>query len=71
MQTGYQGRTGIYELLELDDVLRGYIHDGARENRIREYARVKGMQTLRQDGIRWVRAGETSIEEVLRVSRES
>jgi general secretion pathway protein E len=71
MQTGYQGRTGIYELLELDDVLRGYIHDGAGENRIREYARVKGMQTLRQDGIRWVRAGETSIEEVLRVSRES
>ena len=71
MHTGYQGRTGIYELLPVDDVLRGFIHDGAGENRMREYARARGMEMLRQDGIRWVRAGETSIEEVLRVSRES
>ena len=68
--TGYQGRTGIYELLPVDDMLRGMIHDRAAEGRIRDHGREQGMQSLRQDGLRWVRAGETSLEEVLRVSRE-
>ncbi len=68
--TGYQGRTGIYELLPVDDALRTLIHDRASEGDIREHGRVLGMQVLRQDGLRWVRAGETSLEEVLRVSRE-
>lgn len=68
--TGYQGRTGIYELLPVDDMLRGMIHDRAAEGRIRDHGREQGMQGLRQDGLRWVRAGETSLEEVLRVSRE-
>ncbi len=68
--TGYQGRTGIYELLSVDDTLRTLIHDGAAEGRIRDHARTLGMQNLRQDGLRWVREGKTSLEEVLRVSRE-
>ncbi len=68
--TGYQGRTGIYELLPVDDVLRSLIHDSASEGRIRDHGRAHGMRGLRQDGLRWVRAGETSLEEVLRVSRE-
>ncbi len=68
--TGYQGRTGIYELLSVDEALRGLIHDRAAEGRIREYGKAQGMQSLREDGLRWVCAGETSLEEVLRVSRE-
>ncbi len=68
--TGYQGRTGVYELLPVDDKLRTLIHDGASEGVVREHARTLGMQNLRQDGLRWVRAGITSLEEVLRVSRE-
>ena len=69
-QTGYQGRTGVYELLVIDDTMRSLIHDNAAEGRIREHARKLGMQSIRQDGMRWVRAGATSLEEVLRVARE-
>jgi general secretion pathway protein E len=68
--TGYQGRTGIYELLSIDDSMRTLIHDGASEGRLRDYARARGMRTIRDDGLRWVRAGATSLEEVLRVTRE-
>ena len=67
--TGYQGRTGIYELLSVDDTLRELIHDSASEERIRSHALSQNMRGLRQDGFRWVRAGQTSLEEVLRVSR--
>jgi general secretion pathway protein E len=68
--TGYQGRTGIYELLSIDDNLRTLIHDGASEGKLRDYARTRGMRTIRDDGLRWVRAGVTSLEEVLRVTRD-
>jgi general secretion pathway protein E len=68
--TGYQGRTGIFELLLIDDEARRLIHDRASEADLREHARRGGMKGLREDGLRWVRAGETSLEEVLRVSRE-
>jgi general secretion pathway protein E len=68
--TGYQGRTGIFELLLIDDESRRLIHDRASEADLREHARRGGMKGLREDGLRWVRAGETSLEEVLRVSRE-
>ncbi len=68
--TGYQGRTGVYELLPVDDALRTLIHDGSSEGRLRDHARTLGMLNLRQDGLRWVRAGMTSLEEILRVSRE-
>src|SRR5258708_68216 len=68
--TGYQGRTGIFELLLIDDEARRLIHDRASEANLREHARRGGMKGLREDGLRWVRAGETSLEEVLRVSRE-
>jgi general secretion pathway protein E len=69
-RTGYQGRSGIFELLTVDDTLRSLIHDSASEARMREHARAHGMVSLREDGLRWVRTGETSLEEVLRVSRE-
>ncbi|MDH5633659.1 MAG: type II secretion system ATPase GspE [Gammaproteobacteria bacterium] len=67
--TGYQGRTGIYELLEVDHVMRGLIHDAEAEDRIRDHARTKGMHSLKEDGMRWVVRGATSLEEVLRVAR--
>ncbi len=68
--TGYRGRTGIYELLQLDEGLRRMIHDHAPEAALQEHARRQGMTTLRDDGMRWVEAGRTSLEEVLRVTRE-
>ena len=69
--TGYRGRAGIYELLGCDDTMRGLIHDGANEQRIREHAQLSGMRSLRQDGMRKVLAGDTSLEEILRVTRDT
>jgi general secretion pathway protein E len=67
--TGYSGRTGIYELMVLDDKLRRMIHDNTGEQELRDYATAHGMAGLREDGMRWVAAGETSLEEVLRVTK--
>ncbi len=67
--TGYRGRTGIYELLTADDALRRLVHDGAAESEIRDHAVRHGMIRLREDGLRWVREGVTSLDEVLRVTR--
>jgi general secretion pathway protein E len=69
-RTGYQGRSGIFELLEVDDELRRLIHDSASEADLRDHARRRGMVGLREDGLRWVRTGGTSLEELLRVTRE-
>jgi len=71
MHTGYRGRIAIYEMIKIDEELRAAIHDGAGLGRLRELAAQRGMRTLRQDGARHVAAGITSIEEVLRVTRES
>jgi general secretion pathway protein E len=69
--SGYRGRTGIYELLVADDVIRRLIHDRAPEATLRETAIRSGMQPLRQDGARWLADGTTSLAELVRVSRES
>jgi len=69
-QTGYQGRTGIYELLTVDESMRNMIHDGMPEGKIREHARKHGMVPLREDGRRWLADGTTSLEELVRVTRE-
>jgi len=68
--TGYAGRTGIYELLEIDDGLRAAIHGREGEQKLRELARARGFRTLHEDGARWVNTGVTSSEELLRVTRE-
>lgn len=68
--TGYQGRTGIYEFLPVDDDLRSLIHEGAQEQTLVVHARAQGMGLLREDGLRWLEQGETSLEELLRVTRE-
>lgn len=67
--SGYRGRTGIYELLTATDTLRHLVHDRAAESELREQAVRDGMMRLRDDGLRWVREGVTSLDEVLRVTR--
>jgi general secretion pathway protein E len=66
---GYKGRTGIYELLVADDELRHLVHDAVAESDVRAHAVAAGMIRLREDGLRWVREGVTSLDEVLRVTR--
>jgi general secretion pathway protein E len=68
--TGYQGRTGIFELLQVDDRMRALIHNRAAESEIRTAALAGGMQLMRGDGERLVREGITSLEEVVRVTRD-
>jgi general secretion pathway protein E len=68
--TGYIGRTGIYELLTVDDELRMLVHNSGNETDIRRQAEKSGMLPMRSDAMRWVAAGITSQEEVLRVTRE-
>ena len=66
---GYRGRTGIYELVLFDDTLRTMVHTRASEQDMLRHARVLG-PSIREDGLRKVREGVTTIEEVLRVTRE-
>jgi len=65
---GYRGRTGIYELVTIDDELRTMIHDGAGEHQMERYARTRS-PSIRDDGLQKALAGITTLEEVLRVTR--
>ena len=66
---GFRGRTGIYELVMVDDAMRTMIHDGASEQDLEKYARTM-TPSIRDDGRVNVLSGVTTIEEVLRVTRE-
>ncbi len=66
---GYRGRTGIYELIVVDDAMRTMIHDGASEQELERRARLN-TPSIRDDGLAKVLRGVTTIEEVLRVTRE-
>ncbi|MDX1804452.1 MAG: type II secretion system ATPase GspE [Alcanivorax sp.] len=68
-QQGYRGRTGIYELVLIDETMRQLIHDRAGELELNRHARTL-TSGIRDDGWSKVRAGVTSVEEVLRVTRE-
>lgn len=68
--TGYHGRLGIFELLLVDDEIRTLILRNADSNQIREAARAHGMKTLLEDGAEKVKAGMTTLNEVLRVTQE-
>jgi type IV pilus assembly protein PilB len=65
-QTGYKGRKGIYELMKITDPLREMINERAPTVTLKEKAVELGMVTLRQDGLRSIFAGDTTIEEVLK-----
>ncbi len=67
-ETGYRGRTGIFELLTMTEDFAHEFARGAEVSRLREVAREQGMTTLRQDGWHKVQAGLTTVEEVLRVT---
>jgi len=66
--TGFRGRAGIYELLIVDEAIRGLILAKANGQTIRSMARKAGMRTLREDGWRKVLQGVTTVEEILRVT---
>ena len=70
-RSGFAGRTGIYELLRIDETLRRLIHDGAGEIALRDAALRAGMRRLRGDGARLVADGRTSLAELTRVTREA
>jgi len=67
--TGYRGRTGIHEQLIVDETVREMMHDGRGEQAIEKHIR-QTTPSIRQDGCDKVLAGDTSLEEVLRVTRE-
>jgi len=68
--TGYQGRTGVFELLVTDEPLRALIHNKASEADIRSAAIAQGMTLMREDGERLIAQGITSREELVRVTRD-
>lgn len=69
-RTGYAGRSGIYELIVVDDAFQRLIHTGADEAALRAHALAHGTRSLRDDGLRLLADGHTSAEELLRVTRE-
>lgn len=69
-QTGYAGRTGIFELLVVDDQMRSLIHAQSPEAELRDAAQLMGMTSMREDGERLVQDGTTTREELLRVTRD-
>ncbi|SIO24306.1 type II secretion system ATPase GspE [Salinivibrio sp. ES.052] len=67
---GYRGRTGIHELLTVDDKVQALIHHDAGEQAIEDVVRVQS-PSIRYDGLAKVLKGETTLEEVMRVTKES
>ncbi|HEU4603840.1 MAG TPA: type II secretion system ATPase GspE [Steroidobacteraceae bacterium] len=66
---GFKGRTGIHELVLVDDTMRTMIHDGSGEHELERYARTL-TPSIRDDGRTKILSGVTTLEEVLRVTRE-
>ncbi len=69
-QEGYKGRVGIYEAFEMDDELARVILENGTADDLRKLATQKGMLTMIQDGFLKAKSGVTTIEEVLRVTKE-
>jgi len=68
-KTGYRGRTGIYEIFELNDEVRQLIYEHVSSNVLRARGREMGMRTLREDGVRKIMAGITTAEEVISITQ--
>jgi general secretion pathway protein E len=69
-RSGYKGRTGIYELLTVNDQVRALIHGRAAESQLLAAGEAAGLSSMRADGERLVQLGITSREELLRVTRD-
>lgn len=69
--TGYRGRAGVYEILPLEGEIRGHIKEGCEVDELRRSAYKAGMRSLRLSGAQKVAAGQTTIEEIIRVTPES
>lgn len=67
---GYIGRKGIFEQMVVNQELRHAITEGSSHSRIRELALKNGMKTLREDGLRYIKEGKTTIEELLRLTKD-
>ncbi|MHB8898364.1 MAG: GspE/PulE family protein [Thermoguttaceae bacterium] len=70
-QLGYRGRVGLFELLVTTEEIRRLAHDRANTWTIQKQARAQGMMTMREDGWEKVLAGITTVEEVVRVTKEN
>lgn len=70
VHTGFKGRIGIFEIMELDDAIKNTLLKSSDSNLIKQEAVKRGMLTLQQDGIEKVLSGVTTIEEVLRVTQK-
>jgi type II secretory ATPase GspE/PulE/Tfp pilus assembly ATPase PilB-like protein len=68
--TGFKGRSGIYEILIMNEALRPLIIERASSSSLKQAACARGMRTLRDDGWEKVKAGVTTVEEVARVTQE-
>jgi general secretion pathway protein E len=68
--TGYRGRIGIFEVMVVTDELRSLVLENAAAHELRKVAERQGMRSLRDDGFRHLAAGRTTIEEVLRVTKD-
>ncbi len=66
--SGFRGRLGVYEVIEVDDWLRDLIHHGRDEQEVKRYLRGKGWRPLREEGLHLVQSGLSTLEEVLRVT---
>ncbi|NBO04599.1 MAG: hypothetical protein EBV16_10495 [Betaproteobacteria bacterium] len=62
---------GAASLLLVNEPMQALIHEGASEARMRELAQIGGFKSMREDAQRWVRAGLTSVDEVIRVTRDA
>ena len=69
-RSGYKGRTGVYELMLADDAIRELVHNRASDADVTAQARLGGYRPMRDDGQRLRAEGVTSLEEVLRVTRD-
>ncbi len=68
--TGYAGRLGIFEILELTDTMRELVMKNINADELKKQARKDGMTTMMEDGVTKVLSGMTTLEEVLRVARD-
>jgi general secretion pathway protein E len=67
---GYLGRKGIFEQMTITEEIREAITEGANHAKIRSLAMKNGMKTLREDGLRYLRDGRTTVEELLRLTKD-